>query len=107
MSYWSELHSELLELGRQTAAEYRSPFMRGERVITNEEMSALICWRGYQAHLAAQRGDCCQGRRWSLGTGGWCPIAAHVCPDFAAEEFTRLVREWCKRFDKESLYGSE
>ena len=77
MSYWSELHSELLELGRQTAAEYRSPFHRGERVITNEEMSALLLWQHSTIQDRIARYGCCgrgrdqEGRCYGYGL---CPL---------------------------------
>ena len=77
MSYWSERRAELLELGRQTAAEYRSPFMRGQRVVTNEEMSALILWDHASIKERIARDGCCGRGRDSAGRCygyGICPL---------------------------------
>src|SRR3989304_6659924 len=77
VSYWSERESELLELGRQTAAEYRSPFRRGDRVITNEEMSALMLWDFASIQQRIDLYGCCGRGRDSQGRGygyGLCPL---------------------------------
>jgi len=76
MSEWFE-RSEMLELGRQVAAEYRSPFMRGNRVITNVEMSALMLWDHANIQERIDQQGCCgrgrdpEGRCYGYGL---CPL---------------------------------
>ena len=77
MSYWHDRKAELLELGRQTEAEYRSPFMRGDRVITNEEMMALILWDHACIQKRIDLYGCCGRGRDSEGRCygyGICPL---------------------------------
>jgi len=77
VSYWTERRAELLELGRQTAAEYRSPFSRGDRVITNEEMSALMLWDYANTQERIDQQGCCGRGRDSEGRCygyGLCPL---------------------------------
>jgi hypothetical protein len=97
---------EMLELGRRVHDEHQPGFEFDGRAMTNLEMYASRQYGKHKAHQEAALGVCCGKRRDCLGLYGMCSYAAHICPEYAVEDFVMLVTKWCNKFDKESVYGN-